>query len=232
MSSDFERMMNEKMDNASVKDVLPGFDKDAAWAELEPRIAQKKQKPLLAWWTHAAAIVAGIIIGGFTLQLLLNTNNEGAVPAEVVQVQEQQYVAPVVVPADTVYIVKEVEVPAKNNVQPAPQLKSQPKYTQPKPAVATEAIAQQPAEQAIELTPAPVEKKQQQPEQAIAQAKPKKVKPIHLLDIDNEDRTDALYHNDPTASQRSGFALHISTKRLPDNNTQQQSSLLNGILKK
>ena len=44
MSTDFEKMMNDKMEQASVNDVLSDFDKEQIWDELSERIPKKKKK--------------------------------------------------------------------------------------------------------------------------------------------------------------------------------------------
>lgn len=222
MSNDFEKLMNEKMDNASLNDVMPDFDKAATWNELESRIPTKKTKPLFAWWTHAAAIVAGIVLGGFALQILFNQDKNNAAPATVVQVEKQP--AEVIVKTDTVFITKEVMT--EPVVQPIR------KASTPQPKV-EEVIVQEEAKQPLETKkPLPVIEEEIIPETKEVIAKAKKVKPIHLLDIDNENRQDALYNSDPENWKRSGFALTISTKRLPDNRTQSQPPILNGIFKK
>ena len=226
MASDFEKMMNEKMDNASLKDVLPDFDKAATWSELENRLPEKKSKPLFAWWTHAAAVVAGILLGGFALQTIFNhdTNTEPII--QVAQEKQTTVPAEVIVKTDTVFITKEV-MPAEPIAKPVH--KAVTPQPQPKEVIAKEETKKPvKTEKALPVVEDIIAPKQ---EEVVAQAKPKKVKPIHLLDIDNEDRQDALYNNDPEDWKRSGFTMRISSKRLPNNNNQREPSLLNGLFK-
>ncbi len=225
MADDFEKMMNEKMDDASLHDVLPGFDKSAVWDELETRIPANKKKPVFVWWSHAAAIIGGILIGGMMLQLFFRQDT-GRTNANVAAIEQPAVQPEVIIKTDTVIITKEavpVYIAAKEEKTTAPK---------PIPQKQETIIAQQ-EEQPVQEEQIPVLEiiKDIEPREVIAQAVPKKVKPVHLLDIDNEDRMDALYNNEPSVTQKSGFALHISAKRLPNTNTKQKS-LLTGLLKK
>lgn len=225
MSSDFEKMMNEKMKQAKLSELMPGFDRDAEWEQLEKRIPEKKTRVLPVWWTHAAAVVAGLLIGG---SFLLLQNDEPQ--STVVTQQDEQPVKEIEVQTiketDTVYIAKEVEVIKTVPATPTatkPVLKPEPATTpEQQQEELTEVVAQEsPVNPAIPVpevreTPAP---------------KRKEIKVVHLLDIDNEDRQSALNHYDPSQAQRSGFVLQISTKRLPDENSNRPKSLLNSIRK-
>lgn len=234
MGNDFEKMMNEKMEGASLEELMPDFDKQATWEELEQRIPgeEKKTKPVFAWWTHAATLAAGLIIGGIIIKSLTVTNpTQQTQPVATTTEQITTGEPEIIVKTDTVFITKEVPAaPVETPVQKA----ITPKPTQPKQEtfIAQEETPKQKENKEQTIQPI-IQEEIKKPQQAVAVAsKQKQVKPIHLLDIDNEDRQDALYNNDPSAAKRSGFALHISTKRLPDNNNKQQPSILNKILKK
>lgn len=225
MADDFEKMMNEKIDDASLHDVLPEFDKSAAWDELEPRIPAKKKKPVFVWWSHAAAIIGGILIGSTMLQLYLRQDSGNSTP-NVAVIEKPAEQPTVLIKTDTIFIAKEVEPiyvarPEKIIIAPKPVRKH------------PEAVVAQKAKETVEIkediTNEPVSIVE--PIEVVAKAPVKKIKPIHLLDIDNEDRSDALYNNEPEVTQKSGFAFHISAKRLPAGNTEQKS-LLTGLLKK
>lgn len=231
MGNDFKKMMNEKMEEASLDEVMPEFDKHATWNELEERIPAKKKKVVPVWWTHAATLAAGLILGAVIIKSLSVNNADTNTPAPVAVTKETKQ-PEVIVKTDTVFITKEVIVPP---VQKPIQKAVAPQPTPPKQETR---IAQKPnndTQQQAPIIEPPVQDKivkKQQPEAVAQQSKPAQPKPIHLLDIDNENRQDALYHNDPSATHRSGFALQISTKRLPDKNNQQQPSLLNNLFKK
>lgn len=225
MADDFEKMMNEKMEDASLHDVLPEFDKSAVWDELEPRIPAQKEKPVFVWWSHAAAIIGGILIGGMMLQLFLKQDSNISSVAVVEQKEQQPNI---VIKTDTVFITKEAEPVYVATAEKKPSV-PKPKPIPPKQETIV-AHRENKAAQIVKLPAIEVIKDKKQ-EEVVAKASRKKVKPIHLLDIDNEDRSDALYNNEPEVTQKSGFAFHISAKRLPASNTEQKS-LLNGLLKK
>lgn len=218
MKQDIEKMMNEKFDNASEKEVIPFFDKEATWEELSARITVEKKRPAFVWWTYAAAVLAGILIGSVAIRLWF----QPATPEPIVKTLPAP--APEVkIVTDTVY----VPVPPIVIPQPVAKKKADKPIQKPKMVIA----------QKIQ-EPEPVPVKKHEPTETVIEeqpvaAAPKKVKPVHLLDIANENRSSALYHYDPAEKQRQGFVLQISTKRLPENKSpKQQSSILNGLVNK
>ncbi len=44
MDKDFEKRLKDKMDNTSLKDIMPSFDSEATWAEIDDRMAAKKKR--------------------------------------------------------------------------------------------------------------------------------------------------------------------------------------------
>lgn len=218
MAEDFEKLMSEKMEGASLKEVMPEFDKEAVWNELDNRLAAPAgRKVLPLWWTHAAAVAAGILLGVVLIRSLYGDGGSGVEENTVTTVIKQDAAPAVVVKRDTVFIpvqpamvpVKEVIV-RKKQAMPHEQLPVQEHV-----AVETSKEPTQPpaTEKAIEQQP-------------VATVKPKKIKAVHLLDIDNENRQTALYHNDADAYHRSVFVLQISAQRLPGNNPQQRKGTL------
>lgn len=220
MSSDFDKMMNEKMEQAKLDELMPGFNRGAEWEQLEQRIPEKKKTRLLpVWWTHVAAVVAGILIGSSLL--LLNNKKDVTQPTVTVQHKQPVQQPEMIKQTDTVYLTKEVIIekpvpaPVKRPIVQQPTLQPQPK---------TETIIVQ--EKPIE-NPAP-----QLPEAPTKGVKTsKEIKVVHLLDVENEDRESALNNYDPSKTTRSGFVLHISQDRLPDKKTQEPNSLLNSLRK-
>lgn len=220
MAKDFEKLVNEKIEGASLKDVMPDFDKEAMWNELDNRLpvpAGRKVLPL--WWTHTATVAAGILLGVVLIRSLYG----GGIDDNAATTAVKQDAAPVVVvKRDTVFVPVEPSGPTKGpiveNKQPGPH-----QQVPVQQQIAVETL-QEPTRQPV------AEKTMEQ--QPIAQSKPKKIKAVHLLDIDNENRQAALYHNDANAHHRTGFALQISTQRLPVNNPQQrQETLIKELLK-
>lgn len=215
MGDDFKKLKG-RLDDAGLDDVLPGFDREQAWAELKQRIPAKKSKPLVGWWSHAAALVAGLLIGA----MLIKSLSEQEVAAPVPVVAEQQDVTPTIIQrTDTVYVVQESESKIKGQkptVQPSNH-KSEPVIVQ----------APEPVQQEATIPDTP----ETQQEVVVAKQQPTPARPIHLLDIENEDRQTALYHNDAEASHKRGFVLQLSPKGLPDNKTNKAPTLLSPLLK-
>lgn len=216
MGKDLEQQMRDKMEQGKLDDIMPDFDKDMAWEDLSARLPEpKKKRPVIVWWTHAAALIAGILLGGVALKMLLQPQ---VITTEPQIVTVEKYQEPeVVVKTDTVFITKEIRTtPVESVVNPERK--------------ENVVIAKQQDDEVKEVAP-PKEEVQQQQKDVIVQTKPKKVKPVHLLDMENEDRSTALYHNDPAAKQRSGFVFQINPDKLPDANTKQSPTLI-GITKK
>lgn len=216
MGKDFEQQMRDKMEQGKLADIMPDFDKDMAWEDLSAKLPEpKKEKPVIVWWTHAAALIAGILLGGVALKMLLQPQ---VITTEPQIVTVEKYQEPeVVVKTDTVFITKEIRTtPVQRVVAPVRK----------KEVV----VAKQKEDEVKQVLP-PQDEVQQEQKDVVVQTKPKKVKPVHLLDMENEDRSTALYHNDPTAKQRSGFVFQINPDKLPDANTNQSPTLI-GITKK
>lgn len=218
MKQDFEDIMRRKMEEGDVQDIHPGFDKDLAWLEIESRIPQKKRKIFALGWSHAAALLVGVMVS--SLVIMLTTNKQDDV--NTVVISHTDTLINTVTERDTITVQYPQQVIVKTPVQkPDTQMIQKP--------VSTSAPILQPVEKRIakeeaEIAPEPIE--------ATPVVAKKKVTVVHLLDIENEDRNTALYHNDPSAAQRSGFAFQISTKRLPENRNSEQSSVLINLIKR
>ena len=221
MSSDFEKMMNEKMEQAKPEELMPCFDRNAAWENISERIpSNKKTRVLPVWWTHAAAVVVGILIGS---SLLLLQNKQGNTPT-VATIKETGPLKEIVRETDTVFITKEIitytATPAPRRQPVVQQPKSNPL---PETAPPQEVLVQEkPIENPIPVAPQP---------EITPEPEKQEIKVVHLLDIENEDRKSALNNYDPAEEHRSGFALQMPTRRLPNRNTDQPKSLLNSIRK-
>lgn len=221
MDGAFEKLVNEKMDNAPVQDVLPGFDKATTWDELSARLHPEKKRVLPVWWTQAAAGIAGILIGGLLWQLLPGNTTADTVATHTPSTNRQA--TPIVVKKDTVYI----RVDNTTAIVSTEKKRKTTARTIVPPHDSLPAEEGPVAKTAARLPPVPEEQHNPPLELPVA----RKIKPVHLLDIQNENRKTALYHNDPEASKRSEFVLHITTDRLPDNNNQHQS-LFKELVKK
>ncbi|HEY9176428.1 MAG TPA: hypothetical protein VIN07_01995 [Flavipsychrobacter sp.] len=221
MSAEMERILREKMENASAGDVMPGFDKEREWEELSGRLPGNQKRVWLPVIRYAAVLLVGILAGGMAMQQWWMSDKEADV-TDVAHVAPQP-VAKEIIKTDTVYVpVEKTIVSAHKNTRRTSNVTVNAKPEKPIDHPAKE--YQPPAEI---INP----QEQVQPIASV-NTKPKQVKPVHLLDTDNEDRSSALFYNDPEASSKRGFALHISAKRLPDNNNEQQRAVLSELLKK
>jgi len=63
MIPDFEQQLNEKMEQASLKELMPDFDKEHEWQQLEQKMCPVKVRRLVPLWSYAAAIVL-LLVGG------------------------------------------------------------------------------------------------------------------------------------------------------------------------
>lgn len=63
MNLDFDRRLRESLDAASAADLLPGFDKDALWPQIQARAKRRPAMRIaLPWLSHAAAVAAGLLL--------------------------------------------------------------------------------------------------------------------------------------------------------------------------
>lgn len=230
MSEDFDKILNDKLDDASLNEIMPEFDKDAEWDNLSERLPGKKRRILpLVGWTHAAALVAGLLIGGL---FFLSRDGEQVI-VENEPTAEKQNIPDVNInaPVDTVYITKtEVVKKSTQNIKPVirasnrsyPPMKTQPEIITPAPEEQKPVIVQYKDTTVTASQPVAIAQTQKTKE---------KITVVHILDIDNEDRQSALNNYDPSQKQRTTFVLQISPKRLPEGSTDKPTSLMNSILK-
>jgi len=62
-----EQAMNDRLEEAGLNELFPGFDREATWKELQQRIPQQqpeKKKKIIAlgWYSHAAAVLLGVLL--------------------------------------------------------------------------------------------------------------------------------------------------------------------------
>jgi hypothetical protein len=69
-----EKNIKELLEGASLQDLAPDFDRDEVWAVMQERMPQaepaKQKRVWLGWYSHAAAVVLGILLtyGFFSLR--------------------------------------------------------------------------------------------------------------------------------------------------------------------
>ena len=113
MIPDFEKI-NERMEQASLNDFMPGFDKEQEWQKLSRQLHPvKKQIPV--WSYAAAAAMLLLLAGGGWLALSLSGTNSHEATAQITAPDTvgQKIIAPVAAP-DPVSV-KAAEPESQNN---------------------------------------------------------------------------------------------------------------------
>ncbi len=105
MAPDFENF-NDRMERASLKELMPGFDKEAEWLQLSHKLHPVKKRLHLPVWSYAAAIL--LLLGtGVLFMLPPTTKNSDSVarhaspPAIVVPADTSLNARPAMAQADT-----------------------------------------------------------------------------------------------------------------------------------
>lgn len=188
MGNEYKRL-NEELEGADLDSLLPGFDREASWNELSPRL-KKVQKKRTYWLGYAAAL-AVILVVAWTIRMQLNktevTENVAKVtPAQPAPETEAVTGKPAVV----------APVSPKENIAPQPAIarKTKPQTTKRiEEAKPTEELIANNPQQPAETTEEP----KQIVEPVITQTPPviKRPKAVHLLDIDNENRAAAIQNH-------------------------------------
>lgn len=231
MEREFEKL-ERNLDNADINDIMPSFDKQREWNDLQERLDQSNKKMILPlWFRYAAAVLVAVLLGGVVANKWM-TNKEEIVA------QENQIPTP-----KTITINKPQEPPIANEKKTTPlkevvtaqkvdskkNLPAVEKHEQP--TVRKEAIAkaQKPIVAPQPKVEAPIEYEK---EIVTTVPSPLKKKVIHLLDIDNEDREVVL--SDPKSAS-STFQLmmkqvaHTHTRSV---NSTHQPIVIRKMLKK
>lgn len=184
MSNEYKRL-KEELDSVDLDNILPGFDREASWKELSPRL-KKTQNRTFAW-RYAAALVA-IIIAAVLVRMQMNKPN---VEEQVVTTAPAVTTTPAIVDTKVTETQPRVE-PLTEAEPPLVARKSFTRKSAPAHQTAHPQSQPLPVEEHIANTqPEPVQPEMTENiEQPVATAKPafKRPKAIHLLDIDNENR--------------------------------------------
>ena len=69
MIQDFEKRLNDKMEHASLKELMPGFDSEQEWLQLSQNLLPVKRRLLFPVWSYAAAILVLFSVVGLTWYL-------------------------------------------------------------------------------------------------------------------------------------------------------------------
>lgn len=68
MDNEYNKLRNE-LENADIDSILPGFDQQAAWQELSPRLKKNKS----VYWLRYAAALAIILIVAFVVRMQMDS---------------------------------------------------------------------------------------------------------------------------------------------------------------
>lgn len=187
MSGSFEERLKQKLEQSSPEELGYRPDREQLWHKVVTR-QKRRSLPLRLWLSHAAAIAAGLLIGGFFLATYKDREAAaGLKPGQataVVQTQQPQAAentnapdkAPVTPSVATVQPATRHHLQQAHNPQPA---KGQP------PTPITPVTTQQQVTTAAVPVPVPT------PEPVVVArvepTKTAKAKVLHLMDIDNEN---------------------------------------------
>lgn len=72
-----KKSLNERMEEASLKELMPDFDKGAEWAKLSAKLQPAKRRIVLTW-QRAAAVLLLVAAGSFFLLLATGNKPENA----------------------------------------------------------------------------------------------------------------------------------------------------------
>lgn len=221
MANGFDKW-KAQLDDSSLDEVLPGFDTNAAWKELSPRLKKKEKNPFRLW-AYAATLV-GIFFGG----LLLKTGLEkDSVTNNIVTVSIPAATTAPAIPQTT--IITKTDTIIKTVVVSNPPKPQRGNVAKEKVNNEPVIVKQEPAQTNIE----PFTKHENKTEQVIAKATPKRrIKAVHLLDINEEDRQIVIQDGGKSQSLQERIGYYLSSPgRITDVGNDKSPSGLKSLFK-
>ena len=187
MKNKLEEQMSELMDAASLKDLMPDFDKEALWNEVATQLSKEaKKKVIPIWWISRAAAV--LMIGVATWMVVHFSGSNSIEPVEIVHAKSA--------PTVPLHVEKQNDEPAiKQGLATTTATQNRTHATaktvtiNSTPKMQQTTIAQQETKDVANSTETPVLGTPAKQNTAVAVAK-KKV--THYLDIDDELAENAL----------------------------------------
>jgi hypothetical protein len=251
MENDFEQLWNDKLEGAPLKDLVPGFDREAEWNKLSEKLRPSRKRPVWLVWSHAAAIILGILITWFLMKESGGNKQEPNLqvvnaPAPV-KPEDSTLGLPLPYPAQKPDIknATALQNPAMQNINNPKNIivgKTQ-KIKKTQQDILKEAQHNTPDNNEVakqnntkEINPAPLpdsnDNKTQHPPHPIAIVKKTRQQAIHLLDIDNEDRK-YMFNESPEIHSKDFLNQMFNLLSSPDAvATTTQPILLRSILRK
>lgn len=239
MDKDFEKRLKDKMDNTSLKDIMPSFDSEATWAEIDDRMSAKKKRIVPVWFNYAAAVAVGLLLGGGLVKMWWSDTKVITSPTEVIV----KKVPTTMTPIDTMTNKVEVQISTKS-----------PATTQPRSVTPNQHIAKTKADkaettktaieqittvdtqevlvQAPERNDKPITPTPEVKEKVVVKTttSPIKKKTVHLLDIENEDRQAALNDVSAPSATRVRMVMQVPLQEV-ESGADHQSVMLRNIIK-
>ncbi|RYE24657.1 MAG: hypothetical protein EOP51_06665 [Sphingobacteriales bacterium] len=222
MQDAFDNWKN-KLEDADAEALNVGFDKEAVWRGLQPKLQQRKKATV---WAYAAALVGALLLGGILVRFLF-ANGEQTIVAKHVIIQ--QHPAPVKPqPISLENDVTENNKPnktksvviVKRSVQKAPikQEAQQPLLPAPGNTIeTTDNLANNagPLGTVVEdaVMPVPI------------------VRVVHLLDIHNEDKATIVRTTNPTSVRPAVVQAFKDLYHPEKSNDNGPQSVIEGIFK-
>jgi hypothetical protein len=207
MINKIESAIKDKIESASLEDLIPDFDQEATWAEINTKLYQKPRKKKMVWlyMPYAAAIVLGILLCYFLNQSNEKTKFQQSVTQLKSQLKQKAFSTQQVNKADTATaIVQNLKAGKIKQAKLPATLKNE--------SIVNNAPLQQPsiAEQAASVNS----------DQAVPIAIVKPVLVKHFLDIDNEDQSimKAEQHILPRLSYKTQIVKRMSKNQPIDQN--------------
>lgn len=217
MKNELEEQMKRMTDDASLEELLPGFDKEALWGsisdELHPEKPAKKHF-LLGWMSHAAAIL--LAIAGTWLFLHFNQRGTGDAVAVNIPVATPQ----IPVKNEQVAAVPQQALPRATGAQIVPQdkqIQTSVNYDSATPV----ASVKEAAPVIIPQSPAQVPEEQKimvpEPQPVVVTVAKKTRKVTHYLDLDmDEPAYDVVPHPAPPVFVQ----MKLNKPDMPNNSNQ------------
>ncbi len=97
MIPDFEKM-NERMEQASLEELMPGFNKENEWLQLSQKLHTQKTRRLIPIWSYAAAVLL-LIAGSIWFTTSFETHDQKSITKQ--NRPEEQNTKPIVSPTNS-----------------------------------------------------------------------------------------------------------------------------------
>lgn len=205
----------DKLDEADAEELVPGFAADATWQQLQPRLTKKQP---VKWWLYAAAMLAGLLLGG-SMMNVWNTRRTNIEPNVVTVEKRSATVTQTITVHDTVYRTVPLTNKTSTAVAKVPdrKIKLQP-APEPIQHIQSETIVTQ---QEVQAT---------RQEEAIVALPAPKQRVLHMMDIENEDKKMML--TAPAEPQRAPIVSIFSPNAVRGNTENTRRSVVEISLKK